>query len=61
MKNPQMNEWPYDKIFRQNDGVVKMQVLITYEVRDERLIKETVTRRFYGKDDYQDSVSTEVF
>ena len=55
-----MNEWPYDKIFRQNDGVVKMQMLITYEVRDERLIKETVTRRFYGKDDYQDSVEHEV-
>jgi hypothetical protein len=55
MKNPQMNEWPYDKIFRQNDGVVKMQMLITYEVRDGRLIS-----RFYGKDDYQDSVSTEV-
>ena len=55
-----MNEWPYDKIFRQNDGVVKMQQLITYENRDGKLHKEIITRRFYGKDDYQDSVSTEV-
>lgn len=55
-----MNEWPYDKIFRQNDGVVKMQQLITYEMRDGKLHKEIITRRFYGTDDYQDSVSTEV-
>ena len=52
--------WPYDAIFLQPTVGVEMQKLITYKRQNRKLIRETVTRRFYGADDYQDSVSTEV-
>jgi len=53
--------WFYDRIFSQPVEGLKKQVLITYHEEGGNLHVETVTRRFYGKDDYQDSVSTEVF
>ena len=55
-----MTNWPYDKIFEQPRKGLKQQVLITYELKDCKMIKTTVIRRFYGEDDYQDSTSHEV-
>ena len=52
--------WPYDAIFEQPTPGVQMQKLITYRVVNRKLVVETVTRRFYGDQDYQDSVSTEI-
>lgn len=52
--------WPYDLIFKQpQPGLIK-QVMITYEEKDGKIVKETVTRNYYGADDYQDSTQSEV-
>ena len=56
-KNP---NWPYDAIFKQPGDGVKLQFITTYQVKNGKLHKETVTRRFMGDNDYQDSVTTEV-
>ena len=55
-----MTEWKYDKIFEQPRKGMHMQQLITYKIEKGKMVKETVTRRFYGKMDYQDSIQTEV-
>ena len=55
-----MTEWKYDKIFDQPAPGLKVQKLVTYKIEKGKMIKETVTRRFYGKNDYQDSIQTEV-
>lgn len=52
--------WPYDSIFEQNRPGLRVQYLITYEIKDQKMHKTTITRKFYGVDDYQDSVSTEI-
>jgi hypothetical protein len=52
--------WEYDEIFNQPcEGLLK-QEFITYKKVRGKLLKETITRRFMGNDDYQDSTSTEV-
>ena len=56
-----MNDWPYDQIFSQPEPGMIQQELTTYRKRsDGAIIRETLVRRFYGADDYQDSTSTEV-
>lgn len=52
--------WFYDRILSQPTPGLKRQELITYYTENGKLHKETITRRYYGDDDYQDSVSTEV-
>ena len=56
-----MSNWPYDKVFRQPEPGMIQQELVTYRKRsDGAIIRETIVRRFFGKNDYQDSTSTEV-
>ena len=55
-----MSEWKYDRIFEQPQPGIKKQELVTYKIENRKLIKEVVTRRFFGDDDYQDSVRVEV-
>ena len=55
-----MSTWEWDHKLDQPRPGLKQQKLVTYQVREDgSLVKETVTRRFYG-DDYQDSLTTEV-
>jgi len=54
-------EWFYDRIFSQPTEGLKKQVLITYYEEGGNFHVETVTRNYYGVNDYQDSVSHEVF
>lgn len=57
---PKESPWPYDSIFEQNRPGIKVQHLITYETKDHMMQRTTITRKFYGVDDYQDSVSVEI-
>ena len=51
--------WKYDEVFEQpQEGYVQQQ-LITYRIKDGKMLKTTVTRKFY-RGDYQDSTATEV-
>ena len=64
MKYNQISEgaiWFYDRIFSQPTEGLKKQVLITYYEAGGNFHVETVTRNYYGVNDYQDSVSHEVF
>ena len=54
------SDWEYDAVFQQPRKGLKQQILTTYEIRNNKMIKTVVTRNFYGKDDYQDSTRTEV-
>ena len=52
--------WFYDRIFSQPVPGLKKQILITYYEEDGRVHKQTITRNYYGKNDYQDIVDDEV-
>ena len=56
-----MSNWPYDKIFQQPKRGLVLEKHIEYKQVGKKLHKTTITRRFYGEDDYQDSTVTEVF
>lgn len=58
MNTPKQDIWPYDKIFDQPREGLYMQVHTTYERRKYGVARVTITRTFYGKDDYQDTVET---
>lgn len=51
--------WTPDTYFDQPNTETLLQQHITYSMKDGKIVKETVTRRFFG-DDYQDSFTTEV-
>ena len=54
--------WEYDKIFSQPDGNIIEQQMITMKRRGPGKVEvTTVTRRFYGNKDYQDSTETKVY
>lgn len=55
-----MSEWEYDEIFLQPEEGLHKQEHITYYTRNGKMMKRTITRKFMGKTDYQDSVTTEV-
>ena len=55
-----MSNWEYDSIFDQPREGLKTQRFITYEVKNGKMVKTVVTRKFYGDNDYQDSTRTEV-
>lgn len=59
-KKPE-SEWEYDAYFDQpKEGMIK-QERVTYKRRaDGRVERETIVRRFYGDNDYQDSTTTEI-
>lgn len=53
------SDWPYDSIFDQPQEGLVQQEFVTYRKKSNgRVERETVTRRFYGKDDYQDSTTS---
>ena len=52
------SNWDYDFIFEQPRPGIKMQKLITYEIKENKLYQTTVRRTFFGKSDYQDSTET---
>ena len=58
MKNK--SEWPYDDIFDAPRAGLCMQEHISYEKAGRSMVKKTVTRRYYGENDYQDTTKTEV-
>jgi len=52
--------WEPDKFMSQPEEGLIQQQRITYRVVNGKIHKETVTRRYMGKDDYQDSTTVEV-
>lgn len=55
-----MSKWPYDLIFSQPRPDILKQEMVTYRKVGDKIVKETVERRFYGKADYQDSTTSEI-
>lgn len=51
--------WTPDTYFDQPNPHTLLQQHITYSMKDNKIVKETVTRRFFDHD-YQDSFETEV-
>ena len=59
-KKPE-SEWEYDTYFDQPAPGLVQQERITYRRREDGKIERvTITRRFYGDNDYQDSDTTEI-
>jgi hypothetical protein len=56
-----MSDWEYDAFMSEPEEGLLVQMRITYKMKNGRLVKETITRRYMNGEDYQDSVSTEVF
>ena len=54
------SKWPYDDIFEQPGHGILQQQLVTYKIERGKMVIETITRRYFGDNDYQDSVRTEV-
>jgi hypothetical protein len=54
------DNWIYDKIFQQPKPGLFQEEHIEYVVVGKRIKKTTITRKFYGDNDYQDSVKTEI-
>ena len=52
--------WEPDKFMSQPEEGLILQTRTTYRVVNGKIHRETVTRRYYSSDDYQDSTSTEV-
>jgi hypothetical protein len=59
-KKPE-SEWEYDAYFDQPEPGLVQQERITYKRREDgKIERETIVRRFYGNNDYQDSTTTEI-
>jgi hypothetical protein len=52
------NPFPYSQ-FEKPDGTILMQEITSYIMKDNKIVKVTVTRKF-TEDDYDDSMVTEV-
>lgn len=53
-----MAEWEFDKYFCKQDNVERQEHVIYKKRPDGRVERTTIVRRYYAKDDYQDSVET---
>jgi len=53
-----MADWANDEFLDQPRTGLRMQKRITYYEKNGRLYQETITRRYFGDDDYQDGVET---
>lgn len=66
MKKGQQSDWEYDDIFgeRQPGDILKEHIIYRKRVGESigsyNIERTTITRRYFGKDDYQDSTSTEI-
>ena len=57
-KKPE-SEWEYDAYFSQPEPGLVLQERVTYKRREDgKIERETIVRRFYGDNDYQDSTTT---
>ena len=55
------SEWEYDAYMDQPAEGLVLQERVTYRRRkDGKIERETIVRRFYGNNDYQDSTTTEI-
>ena len=54
------SNWTIDHIMDQPDGNTVLQEHITYRKVNGRMERTTITRRYYGVNDYQDSVACEI-
>ena len=55
------SEWEYDAYMDQPQPGLVLQERVTYRRRkDGKIERETIVRRFYGNNDYQDSTTTEI-
>ena len=55
------SEWEYDAYMDQPQPGLVLQERVTYKRRaDGKIERETIIRRFYGNNDYQDSTTTEI-
>ena len=54
-------EWFYDRLFSQPIEGLRQQTITTYYEAGGNFHKETITRNYYGINDYQDTVKSEVF
>lgn len=60
----EVSKWEYDEIFSQqdaNDNYIEQQMITIKRKGQGRVEVTTVTRRFYGDKDYQDSTETKVY
>jgi len=55
-----MSKWPYDKFFDQPREGLLRQERTEYRLVKNKIVRETITRRYMGADDYQDSTHTEI-
>ena len=60
VKKEQQSDWEYDDIFTDKQPGDILKEYITYRRVGNNIHRITVTRRYYGKDDYQDSVESVV-
>lgn len=60
MKKEQQSDWEYDDIFTDKQSGDIRKEYITYRRVGDNIHRITVTRVYYGKDDYQDSVENVV-
>lgn len=51
-------EWEYDKYFVKQENVERQEHVIYKKRPDGRIERTTITRRYYARDDYQDSTET---
>ena len=57
----QNSEWEYDAYMDQPQPGLVLQERVTYKRREDgKIERETIVRRFYGNNDYQDSTTTEI-
>ena len=55
------SEWEYDAYMDQPQPGLVLQERVTYKRREDgKIERETIVRRFYGNNDYQDSTTTEI-
>ena len=60
MKKEQQSDWEWDNVFTDKQPGDIIKEYITYRWVGDNLHRIKVTRTYYGKDDYQDSVETAV-
>lgn len=51
-------EWEFDKYFVKQDGVDRQEHVIYKKLPNGKIQRTTITRRYYARDDYQDSTET---
>lgn len=53
-----MDNWEFDKYFEKKENVERQEHVLYKRLPNGRIKRTTIVRKYYGKDDYQDSVET---